>query len=312
MKIAILSRYQNEVYRGVETVVDELSKRLSKNHQVDIFAGKDSDNLSLVLKGKYNIVMPVNGRWQSLGASVARVLGGYKLVIGGHSGIGRDDIWNISICHPEVFIALTDYMSRWAKKWAWGTKVVKINNGVDLQKFTAFGNKFSFDLPRPIILSVGALVWYKHHERTIDAVSKLSRGSLLIVGDGPEKDKLEKMSKKKLGNRFKIIKVNYQDIPSIYRASDLFTLPSWDREAFGVVYLEAMATGLGVVAPNDSSRREIIGEAGFLTDVENSDSFADSIEKALNKKWGYLPRKQAEKFSWDIISKEYETCFRNF
>jgi glycosyltransferase involved in cell wall biosynthesis len=292
-------------------VVDELSKRLSKNHQVDIFSGSDSDNIGLVQKGNYDLVIPVNGRMQSLNASLGRISGGYKLVIGGHSGIGRDDIWNITVCRPDVFIALTDYMAKWAKKWAWASKIVKIPNGVDLQKFNPKGNKFLINLPKPIILSVGALVWYKHHERTIDAVSKLSKGSLLIVGDGPEKDRLEKMGKDKLANRFEIIKLPYQDIPSVYRAADLFTLPSWDREAFGVVYLEAMASGLGIVAPNDSPRREIISDAGILIEVSSTKSFSEALEEALRKKWGNIPRKQAEKFSWDKISKEYETCFKS-
>lgn len=312
MKILILSRYQNKVNRGVETFAKELSERLSKNHQVTILAGQDSDSFRKMISGDYDIVMPLNGRIQALKASIGRIFGGYKLIIGGHSGIGRDDIWNIFVCKPDVFVALTEYQAQWVNKWAWGSRVVKIPNGINLERFSPKGAKYKIALERPIILSVGALAWYKHHDRIIHALSFLKKGSLLIVGEGQEKEKLEKLGKRKLNTRFKIISVPYDEMPDVYRACDLFTLPSWDRESFGIVYLEAMASNLSIVAPDDSSRKEIIGDGGVFVDVSNPQEYAQSIRKALLKKCNDLPRKQAEKFSWDKITKLYEECFENY
>lgn len=302
MKIAFLSRYQKTISRGAENFVAELTRRLSKDHEVDIFAGYDADDSSK-LKGNYDVVIPINGRLQSLRVSLGRMRGKYKLLISGHSGIGRDDIWNIAVCKPDVFVALTDRMANWAKGWAWGSKVVKIHNGIDLERFTPQGEKMNLGLPKPVVLSVGALVWYKHHERVIKAVKK---GSLLIAGRGPEKEKLEKLGREFLGDRFRIVSFDYENMPKVYRSADLFTLPSWDREAFGLVYLEAMASGLGVVAPDDSSRRELIGESGLFTDVDNIPGFTRSLEKALSMNWSKKAREQAEKFSWEIIAGEYE------
>lgn len=306
MKIAILSRYQNEIQRGAETFVLELSSCLCKNHSIDILVGNDADSLSKILAGKYDIVFSINGGLQSFKASIGRIFGGYKLIIPGQAGIGRGDIWNIAFTMPNIYVALTDYMKNWAKKWAWNSKVVKINNGVDLDKFNKIGKKININLVPPVILSVGALEWYKGHHLTIEAISRLGKASLLIVGDGAEKGNLEMLGRKKLGSKFKIIQVKYEDLPSIYRSVDLFTLPSWDREAFGIVYLEALACGLGVVAPDDSSRREIIGDAGLFVNVEDIAAYADSIRKALDVDWEDRPRKQAEKFSWDKISDQYE------
>src|SRR3989338_590802 len=305
MKILFLSRYQDSLQRGAESFVYELSSRLKEKYKVDIFKGRESDSLTKILDGKYDIVVSLNGGLQSLKASVGRIVGRYKLIIVGEAGIGRIAIWNTAVVQPDVFVAVTDYMAEWVKRWAWNSRVVKINNGVDLNKFTPTGQKINIGLPRPIFLSVGALVWYKRHERVIRAVREIRDGSVLIVGKGPEQKKLEQLGKELLGMRFKIAEFDYEDMPKVYRACDLFSLPSWDREAFGIVYLEALASGLGVVAPDDSSRREIVGEAGLFTDVENPAAYAQTLEKALKIDWSGKVKTQAEKFSWEKITKNY-------
>lgn len=306
MKIAFLSRYQNTVNRGAETFVYELSKRLSKKFQVDIFSGEDADCRDKIIKGNYDFVIPMNGRMQSLKVSLGRLAGKYKLLITGQSGIGRDDIWNIVIAKPDIFVALTNRSYKWAKNWAWGTKVVKISNGVDLKEFQPIGPKISLNLPKPVILSAGALESYKFHEKLIKAVSKLNTGSVLIVGAGSLKSQLEQLGKKLLSGRFQISQYNYEDMPKVYRACDLFSLPSWDREAFGIVYLEALSSGLGVVAPDDESRREIIGQGGLFTEVDDPAAYAECIERALKIDWGKLAINQAENFSWKKIALDYE------
>ncbi len=311
MKIAFLSRRYGIVSRGGETFVKELSARLSASHSVEILSGSRADSLSEILKGKFDLVISMDGRIQSLKASVGRIFGGYKLLIVGESGIGRDTIWNIVVCKPDVFVALTDKMYTWAKKWAWGSMVVKIPNGVDLDRFNNKGVALKIGLEKPVVLSVGALVWYKHHERTIEAVSLLQNVSLLIVGNGEEKAELERLGREKLGSRFQIMEAKFEEVPEIYRACDLFVLPSWDREAFGIVYIEAMACGLGVVAPDDSSRREIIGDAGIFVDAIDTKKYAEAILQALKVDWNKKAVDQAKKFSWDKITKEYENCLKN-
>lgn len=309
MKIVFLSRYQDTIQRGAETYVRELSKELGLRHEVKILVGGDADSLREILKIKPQVVIAINGGLQSLKASIGRLIGGYKLVISGQAGIGRGEIFNILVVRPDLYVALTKAMYSWVKSWSMGSKVVKIFNGVDLNKFKPVGEKMDFELSSPVILSVGALVWYKHHEKTIKAISLLEKGSLVLVGDGPQRDSIEKLGKELLGNRFKLIKSNYEVLPKIYRSADLFVLPSWDREAFGIVYLEAMASGLGIVAPLDPTRMEIIGDAGIFTDVSNPKSYADAIEQALAQKWQELALNQVKKFSWVKIAEQYERAF---
>lgn len=306
-RIVFLSRYVSIVNRGVETYVLELSKRLKKDFEVEILSGADADDFSKIIKGKFDIVIPTNGRLQSLKASVGKFFSSnsFKTIISGQAGVGRDDIWNIFVTFPDAYVALTDYEKDFAKKWSWKTKVVKIPNGVDLNKFKPIGPKIELDLPRPVILSVGALEWYKHHELTMKALSRLEKGSLIIVGRGSKKGELMSFGKKLLGDRFKIIEYNFVKMPEIYRSADVFTLPSWIRESFGIVYVEAMASGLPVVAPDDIPRREIVGNAGIFVNVFNANEFAEALTQAIQKKWGSKPRNQAERFDWDKIAEEY-------
>jgi glycosyltransferase involved in cell wall biosynthesis len=306
IRIGILSRFQNISQRGAENFVSEFAQRLENDFEIEILTGKDADDFGKIVRGKFDLVIPINGRMQSLKASLGRVFGKYKVLISGHSGIGRDDLWNIVVCRPNVFVALTDLMLDWARFWGKGVKKIKIPDGVDLDKFSPSGQKIELDLQKPVILSVGALAWYKHHELAIEAVRLMDNGSLLIVGKGPDKEKLKKIGKEKLRDRFQLIEVDYQDMPRVYRAADVFTLPSWNREAFGMVYLEALASGLPVVAPNDRSRKEIVGNGGILVDVDNAEKYAQALEKALSENWGEKPRIQARKFSWEIIAENYK------
>lgn len=309
-KVIFLSRYQKDTQRGVETYVFELAKRLKAKYEVSILSRSDSDDLLKVLKSKPDIVVATNGRLQSLKMGLGRLFGKYKLVIPGQAGVGRDDAWNILICNPDVYVGLTDYETNWASRFALRSEIVKIPNGVDLDKFNPKGEKLNLKLKAPIVLSVGALFWYKHHEYTIKALKNLPNVSLLIVGSGPEEENLRRLAAKLLTeDMFKIESFKFEDMPKIYRSCDLFVLPSWIRESFGIAYVEAMASGLAVVAPDDEPRREVIGSGGLLTDVTDSKKYSEAIRHALEAEWGNIPRKQAEKFSWVQITKQYEDLF---
>jgi glycosyltransferase involved in cell wall biosynthesis len=72
--------------------------------------------------------------------------------------------------------------------------------------------KFPLSLPRPIIASVGALTSFKRHDLAIRAVSKLQKGSLVIVGKGEEYESLNSMGKELLGDKFSIISVPFSSL----------------------------------------------------------------------------------------------------
>lgn len=302
MKIAFLNKYQNKVARGAETYVYELSKRLSKNHKVDVIS---NINYGALLRNKYDVIVPTNGRLQAIIARKIAWLTGAKVIISGQSGIGWDDRINLYV-FPNIFVALSTKALNWAKKVNPFVKSVYIPNGVDLQKFSPDGPSLRPGLKKPLVLCVGALTEQKRIDLVIKAVAKMNNVSLLVAGSGPLKDHLCQLGEKLLGERFELISVSYADMPQVYRCADVFTLASESSESFGNVFVEAMASGLPVVARDDEQRKEIVGDAGLFVDPENSDEYARALEKALDTKWGDKPRNQAEKFSWDKIAEKYE------
>jgi glycosyltransferase involved in cell wall biosynthesis len=305
MKIAILNKYQNKVSRGAETFVYELSKRLSKNNEVDVIS---DINYFKILKKKYDFIIPTNGRLQAIIIRKIAWLTGAKVIISGQSGIGWDDKLNL-LTFPNAFVALSGSAEIWAKKFNPFVKVVKIPNGVDLNRFKNID--LGVKKGTKTILCVGAATKQKRLDLVINAVAKLENVNLLVVsGGGDLKNKIYDLGIKNLGKEsFEMISVSYDKMPNVYNRADLFTLPSASSESFGNVLVEAMASGLSVVATDDSIRKEIIGDAGILVDPVNTEEYARALRKALDINWGEKPRKQAEKFSWDEIAESYKKLF---
>jgi len=254
---------------------------------------------------KFDVIIPTDGGWETLICRILTWLQRKKMIISGQSGPGYDDRWNLFWC-PNTFVALTSQAEKWVERACFRVKVVMIPNGVDLEKFTPTLRPKQIGLPKPIILCASALTPSKRIDLTIKAVAKLENASLLVVGEGDLKDELEKLGKKLLGKRFLLTSAKHEEMPHFYAAADLFTMVSVPWEAFGIVYVEAMASGLPVVATDTEARREIMGEAGLFVEPTDLFNYCAVIKKALEINWGEKPRQQAQKFSWDKITFQYE------
>ncbi len=152
-------------------------------------------------------------------------------------------------------------------------------------------------LPRPRILCAGSVDAHKRMQLAVEAVALLpAGGSLAVLGEGPEAAALDRLAGERLGaGRYLRRAVPRAEMPAWYAAADCFTLPS-RTESFGLVYLEALACGVPVVAPDDAVRREVIGEAGLLCDVTDPNLYSRTLEQALARDWGGVPRRRAERF----------------
>src|SRR3989344_756551 len=136
--------------------------------------------LPQIIKGKFDLIIPLNGGWQVVLVRIISKMTGAKMLISGHAGIGADDAWNLFF-GPDVFVALTSPQAQWAKKFAPNVKVVRIPNGVDLSRFNPEVKARRLSLPKPIVICASALVPYKQVELTIRAVAKTRQLSLLIL-----------------------------------------------------------------------------------------------------------------------------------
>lgn len=105
---------------------------------------------------------------------------------------------------------------------------------------------------------------------------------LMMVGDGPEKEKAERLCQE-LGILDKVIFFgNSNEIDKILSYSDLFLLPS-ETESFGLAALEAMASGVPVISSNSGGLPEVNfdGISGYLSDVGDVEAMATNAIKIL-------------------------------
>jgi N-acetyl-alpha-D-glucosaminyl L-malate synthase BshA len=208
-------------------------------------------------------------------------------------------------------------------------KVRVIPMGIEAEKFKT--GKF-FDLKKQyktdhLILSVGRLVDLKGIIHLIDAMPdvllKYPDTTLLIIGDGPEKDFLNlRIQALGIVKNVKMLgRINPINLFPYYQSSDIFVLPSINingkTEALGVVLLEAMASGCPVIGSNVGGIPDIIddGENGFLVPEQRPDVLAEKIVQLLSddelkekfRKNGYT--KIQHFFTWDIIAMEFSNVY---
>ena len=164
--------------------------------------------------------------------------------------------------------------------------------GVDVERFSntnpeavAQCEKMLEGLPRPRVLFVGRLVYYKGVDVLLKALAQVPEVSCVIVGEGPLKRELEVLAGK-LGI---LPGVRFLDplpddlYPAIYRCADFFVLPSVERtEAFGIVGLEAMAAGLPIITTElgtGTSYYNRDGITGYVVEAGNVGSLSEAIRK---------------------------------
>lgn len=255
-----------------------------------------------LLFGNFDLIFPQNGIWGAVICRLVRAIKKTPFIY--HSAGGKEPL--IAKQNPNLYIALNPEVDDWLKKYFPKLKTILIPYGVDLKKFSLEVKPARMNLEKPIFLCAGALIPTKRIDLAVKAVSRLKKGSLLVVGDGPLKAKINQLGRKLLGSkRFLIKRAAYEKMPQFYSAADVFTLPSLD-EPFGIVYLEALASGLPVVAPDDESRRYIIGPAGILCEVENLKEYTGALRKAAQVNFSARAIKQAKRFDWQKVGKKYK------
>ena len=218
-----------------------------------------------------------------------------------------DKIIATSKSYAETSMVLNDFLG----------KIEIIPNGVDLNRFNPeieVGNiREKYNLPNGnIVLYVGRFVKYKGVEYLIRAMKYVEHGTLVIAGKGKLERRLKQKSEmKKLKNVKFLGYVPDEDLPKLYRVSDVYVLPSITRgENFGISALEAMACGIPVIASDLPGVNWLVRDyCGMKVKPKDVLGLAEKINEllsndALRSEIGKNARKNAEEYNWEDISKK--------
>ncbi|MFE9447774.1 glycosyltransferase family 4 protein [Streptomyces sp. NPDC006739] len=180
---------------------------------------------------------------------------------------------------------------------------------------------------RPVVVCVSRLVPRKGQDTLIRAMPRILAAEpdavLLIVGGGPYERGLRRLARETgvaASVRF-TGSVPWSELPAHYGAGDVFAMPcrtrrgGLDVEGLGIVYLEASATGLPVVAGDSGGAPDAVldGETGWVVRGGSPDEAADRIvvllgDAELRRRMGERGREWVErKWRWDLLAEKLKT-----
>lgn len=195
--------------------------------------------------------------------------------------------------------------------------VTIIPNGIDLSVYKEAAAKKNEEPAEKMILFIGRLEKRKGVEYLLEAFSILMRSDsevgLVIAGDGPDREKLEALAEElNIQNITFTGYVTEEEKLDLLARADLFCAPALYGESFGIVLLEAMASGVVIVAGNNPGYASVLQELGSLSLVNPKDSeeFARRLDVMLHDEnlrriWKSWAKKYVKQFNYPHIVDQY-------
>lgn len=215
---------------------------------------------------------------------------------------------------------ISKWLEKRARKFGYQGEIDLVPNGVSTKHKTQLAEHKE----EKIVLTVSRLVKKNGIEdliRSMPILLNYQSIKLLIIGDGPLKNKLENLVKDlQLEDKITFAgSVDFDDLPSYYAMADVFCRPSIS-EGFGNVFVEAMAQNVPVVATPVGGIPDFLkdGETGWLCQVRNPASIAEKIKYILHEKSKNEVQKVIsnakkmveEKYTWEIIAEKMRKVFQ--
>ncbi|TAK94927.1 glycosyltransferase family 1 protein [Patescibacteria group bacterium] len=190
-----------------------------------------------------------------------------------------------------------------------------IYNGIDMSEFAFAERPVTSD--KFTVLCVSRITPRKGIRYLIEAVAQVANKypfvKLQLIGEGDEKEELERMTndKLKISNVEFLGRIEHNKLPTYYQNADVFVLPSLN-EGMSNTMLEALASGLPLVSTNTGGAEELVAEGknGFLVKMKDADDIATKLEtliqnSELKQSMAKESRAKAESLSWEKIAKQY-------
>ncbi len=168
---------------------------------------------------------------------------------------------------------------------------------------------------------VGRLAAHKGVDVLLRAIALAGNVTAEIVGDGPAAGQLEQLAHS-IGLDNRVVFVGYlppSDLPELYRRLDAVVVPSipvpgWD-EQFCRVAVEAMASGVPVIASSTGALPEVIGSGGLFVPPGDALALAQALQtlSSQNQMWASLRSaglRSVDKFYWGTIAKSQEKLYQ--
>ncbi|CCF83168.1 glycosyltransferase family 4 protein [Nitrolancea hollandica] len=211
-----------------------------------------------------------------------------------------------------------------------GDRVVELPNGVDLERFRPgpldldTRRRWGFPEDAVIVLLVGGMDrahYFKGVPTLLQALTQVPDASAILVGDGDLRPRFERQAQALgLSDRVRFTgRVGTDELPRLYRAADVLVLPSQTPgEAFGMVLLEAMASGRLVIATDLPGVRSVVahGRDGFLVRPGNARELAATIAPVVGMTveerlaLGAAGRAKVEaRYDWERIGDRLEAIY---
>ena len=197
----------------------------------------------------------------------------------------------------DQVLTLSHLVRRRIKKY-YGRDATVIYPGVEVEQFDYQDQKQNF------FLLVSRLVDYKRVDLAIAAAQKLG-ARLVIVGTGPARKKLQRLAAGAAEIEF-AGHVSERQLKQYYAAAKAVIMPQ--IEDFGLVGLEAWASGTPVVTHSDSGFAELDPKQMFTVQFSQQtvDSLAQAIEQLQSRKWDYAAiRQAATQYDWQQFKQKF-------
>lgn len=274
------------------------------------------------IKHKYDIVHINSGSTYELawGAYIAKKSGAKKVIVHSHSvskdsGMKKALLKKITekkfIQNADIYLACSELAAKtkFPKYIYENKKYIVIKNGINIENFSFKDDvrqKYRNELKlngKKVICQVGRLEEQKNQKVTINIFEEIYKKEpnaiLLLIGDGPEKEKIKKIiDEKNLKEHIRLLGIR-NDVYNILQAVDLFLFPS-EFEGLGIVAIEAQAAGVPIICSNGIPEEAKITNLFHYVSLKNFNEWVEMSINILNKK------EKRKNMSEEIIKQGYD------